>query len=251
MKLVEEICRLSRQAGDAIMAIYQQTAPLDVQLKSDDSPVTAADMAAHRLIVAGLAELTPEIPILSEEAPADWETRRHWQRYWLVDPLDGTREFIKRNGEFTVNIALIEQGLPVLGAIYAPVQDLLYAADSRTDSPVVWKEVSGSRQPIKCQHADTPTVLVSRSYIDSELNSYIDTLGSHHKLAVGSSLKFCLIAEGKAQLYPRFGSISIWDTAAGQAIVCAAGGKVIDWQGQPLRYFPQPSLLNQGFCVMI
>ncbi|MDU3076579.1 MAG: 3'(2'),5'-bisphosphate nucleotidase CysQ, partial [Mixta calida] len=174
--MLEQICQLAREAGDAIMKVYNGEAPLDVSHKSDDSPVTAADMAAHNVIMRGLQQLTPETPLLSEEDPQSWEVRQHWQRYWLVDPLDGTKEFIKRNGEFTVNIALIEQGKPVMGVVYAPVLGVMYsAADGKA-----WKEEAGQKTQIKIRDARPPLVVVSRSHRDGdELEEYLKQLGEH------------------------------------------------------------------------
>ncbi|RWR02891.1 adenosine-3'(2'),5'-bisphosphate nucleotidase [[Pantoea] beijingensis] len=247
--MLEHICQLAREAGDAIMKIYEGEAPLNVSHKSDDSPVTAADIAAHNVIIIGLSALDENTPILSEEAPQSWEIRQHWQRYWLVDPLDGTKEFIKRNGEFTVNIALIERGKPVLGVVYAPVIDVMYsAADGKA-----WKEEGGHKSQITVQNAHPPLVVVSRSHADSdeELKEYLNQMGEHQTVAVGSSLKFCLVAEGKAQLYPRFGPTNIWDTGAGHAVAIAAGAHVHDWQGHSLDYAPKESFLNPGFRVSI
>ncbi|AUX73881.1 3'(2'),5'-bisphosphate nucleotidase CysQ [Erwinia pyrifoliae] len=245
--MLEKICQLAREAGDAIMQVYDGQAPLDVAQKPDDSPVTAADMAAHKVIVAGLQALTPTIPVLSEEAPQSWEIRQHWQQYWLVDPLDGTKEFIKRNGEFTVNIALIKAGKTVLGVVYAPVLAVMYcAAEGKA-----WKEEGGHKIRIQVQDARPPLVVVSRSHADSELEDYLKQLGDHQTTAIGSSLKFCLVAEGKAQLYPRFGPTNIWDTGAGHAVAAAAGAHVNDWQGKPLDYAPRESFLNPGFRVSI
>jgi len=245
--MLENICQLARDAGVAIMQIYDGQAPLDVSTKSDDSPVTAADLAAHKVILQGLTALTPEVPVLSEEDPPGWEVRQRWQRYWLVDPLDGTKEFIKRNGEFTVNIALIEEGKPVLGVVYAPVMDVMYsAADGKA-----WKEEGGVKTQIHVREARPPLVVVSRSHSDSELEDYLSQLGEHQTIAIGSSLKFCLVAEGKAQLYPRFGPTNIWDTGAGHAVAIAAGAHVHDWQGKTLDYAPRESFLNPGFRVSI
>ena len=246
--MLEQICQLAREAGDAIMKVYNGEAPLDVSHKSDDSPVTAADMAAHNVIMRGLQQLTPETPLLSEEDPQSWEVRQHWQRYWLVDPLDGTKEFIKRNGEFTVNIALIEQGKPVMGVVYAPVLGVMYsAADGKA-----WKEEAGQNTQIKIRDARPPLVVVSRSHRDGdELEEYLKQLGEHQTISIGSSLKFCLVAEGKAQLYPRFGPTNIWDTGAGHAVAIAAGAHVHDWKGRPLDYAPRESFLNPGFRVSI
>lgn len=245
--MLEQICQLAREAGDAIMQVYDGQAPLDVARKSDDSPVTAADMAAHRVILAGLQALSPAIPVLSEEDPPGWEVRQHWQQYWLVDPLDGTKEFIKRNGEFTVNIALIENGKPVLGVVYAPVLKVMYSAAGGK----AWKEEGGHKVQIQVQDARPPLVVVSRSHSDSELEDYLSHLGEHQTTAIGSSLKFCLVAEGKAQLYPRFGPTNIWDTGAGHAVALAAGAHVHDWQGKTLDYTPRESFLNPGFRVSI
>ncbi len=247
--MLEAICQLAREAGDAIMDVYDGHQPMDVASKSDDSPVTAADIAAHGVIVRGLQALTPDIPVLSEEDPPGWDVRQHWQRYWLVDPLDGTKEFIKRNGEFTVNIALIEQGKPTLGVVYAPVLNVMYAAAEGK----AWKEENGSRQQIQVRDARPPLVVISRSHAaaDSELHEYLNQLGEHQTTAIGSSLKFCLVAEGQAQLYPRFGPTNSWDTAAGHAVAVAAGAHVHDWQGKTLDYTPRESFLNPGFRVSI
>ena len=247
--MLEQIWQLARAAGDAIMEVYDGQAPLDVSHKSDDSPVTAADLAAHRIILQGLQALTPEVPVLSEEDPPGWEVRQQWQRYWLVDPLDGTKEFLKRNGEFTVNIALIEQGKPVLGVVYAPALGVIYAAAEGK----AWKEENGNRMQIQAADARPPLVVISRSHAasDEELKEYLNQLGEHQTTAIGSSLKFCLVAEGKAQLYPRFGPTNIWDTGAGHAVAIAAGAHVHDWNGKTLDYAPRESFLNPGFRVSI
>ncbi len=163
--MLEQVCQLARNAGDAIMQVYDGAKPMEYARKQDDSPVTAADIAAHTVILEGLRTLTPDIPVLSEEDPPAWEVRQHWQRYWLVDPLDGTKEFIKRNGEFTVNIALIEQGKPVLGVVYAPVLKVMYyAAEGKA-----WKEECGVRKQIQVRDARPPLVVISRSHTDDEL----------------------------------------------------------------------------------
>lgn len=246
--MLEQICRLAREAGVAIMQVYDGEKPLEATNKVDDSPVTAADIAAHRVILSGLKALTADIPVISEEDPPAWSERQHWRRYWLVDPLDGTKEFLKHNGEFTVNIALIEDGKPVLGVVYAPVNDVLYAAAEGK----AWKEENGERQQIHAREARPPLVVVSRSHSsDDELKEYLQQLGEHQTTTVGSSLKFCLVAEGQAQLYPRFGPTSIWDTAAGHAVAVAAGAQVHDWQGRTLDYTPRESFLNPGFRVSI
>lgn len=209
--MLDQVCQLARNAGDAIMQVYDGTKPMDVVSKADNSPVTAADIAAHTVIMDGLRTLTPDIPVLSEEDPPGWEVRQHWQRYWLVDPLDGTKEFIKRNGEFTVNIALIDHGKPILGVVYAPVMNIMYSAAEGK----AWKEECGVRKQIQVRDARPPLVVISRSHADAELKEYLQQLGEHQTTSIGSSLKFCLVAEGQAQLYPRFGPTNIWDTAAG------------------------------------
>lgn len=203
--MLEQVCQLARNAGDAIMEVYDGKQPMDVASKKDDSPVTAADIAAHKVIISGLLALTPDIPVLSEEDPPAREVRQHWQRYWLVDPLDGTKEFIKRNGEFTVNIALIENGKPILGVVYAPVMKVMYSAEKGK----AWKEECGVRKQIQVRDARPPLVVISRSHgNDPELQEYLEQLGEHQTTSIGSSLKFCLVAEGQAQLYPRFGPTS-------------------------------------------
>lgn len=229
------------------MQVYDGQKPLEATHKSDDSPVTAADIAAHTIILQGLQTLTPEIPVLSEEDPQTWETRQSWDRYWLVDPLDGTKEFLKRNGEFTVNIALIEKGKAVLGVVYAPVLNVMYSAAEGK----AWKEENGVRNQIHVRDARPPLVVISRSHGDDELKEYLHQLGEHQTTSIGSSLKFCLVAEGQAQLYPRFGPTNIWDTAAGHAVAAAAGAHVHDWQGKSLDYTPRESFLNPGFRVSI
>lgn len=245
--MLDKICQLAREAGAAIMQVYEGEKPLEATQKLDDSPVTAADIAAHTIILQGLQTLTPEIPVLSEEDPQSWETRQSWDRYWLVDPLDGTKEFLKRNGEFTVNIALIEKGKAVLGVVYAPVLNVMYSAAEGK----AWKEENGVRNPIQVRDARPPLVVISRSHGDDELKEYLHQLGEHQTTSIGSSLKFCLVAEGQAQLYPRFGPTNIWDTAAGHAVAAAAGAHVHDWQGKPLDYTPRESFLNPGFRVSI
>lgn len=245
--MLDKICQLAREAGAAIMQVYEGQKPLEATHKSDDSPVTAADIAAHTIILQGLQTLTPEIPVLSEEDPQTWETRQSWDRYWLVDPLDGTKEFLKRNGEFTVNIALIEKGKAVLGVVYAPVLNVMYSAAEGK----AWKEENGVRNQIHVRDARPPLVVISRSHGDDELKEYLHQLGEHQTTSIGSSLKFCLVAEGQAQLYPRFGPTNIWDTAAGHAVAAAAGAHVHDWQGKSLDYTPRESFLNPGFRVSI
>ncbi|WP_285316011.1 3'(2'),5'-bisphosphate nucleotidase CysQ [Providencia rettgeri] len=245
--MLQQICELAQEAGYAVMETYNAQEPLQVEHKSDNSPVTEADIAAHNVITAGLARIAPDIPQLSEEDPPEWPIRQNWQRYWLIDPLDGTKEFINRNGDFTVNIALIENGVPIMGVVYAPAKGLLYYAEGNQ----AWKEEGGHKQLIHVNDAKPPVIVISRSHQDSELMDYLKQMGEHTTVEIGSSLKFCLVAEGKAQLYPRFGPTNIWDTAAGHAIAIAAGAKVVDWNGKTLDYTPRESFLNPGFRVIL
>ncbi|KAA3645627.1 MAG: 3'(2'),5'-bisphosphate nucleotidase [Proteobacteria bacterium] len=246
--LLSMVEQLAIKAGDAIMDIYQ-SGHFSVEHKSDDSPLTRADLAAHHTIVAGLQALDSDYPILSEEsANIDFQERREWQRYWLVDPLDGTKEFIKKNGEFTVNIALIDNGKPILSVVYVPAQSLSYFA---AEGVGVFKRDNGQKQSIKVMKNSRykPTVVGSRSHPSDELKDYLERLGQHELVSMGSSLKFCIVAEGKADLYPRLGPTSEWDTAAAQCIVEQAGGQVVTLEGKPLSYNQKESLLNPYFMV--
>ena len=243
-----ELAGIARAAGRAILGIYERD--FSIAEKEDRSPLTEADLASHRVIVEALQQLTPDLPILSEEsASIPFESRRSWHRYWLVDPLDGTKEFIKRNGEFTVNIALVEDGRVAAGVIYVPAQDTLYFGCLEAGC---WKGTAGAElAPIKVREADHNTgltVVMSRSHPSPELEKYLQEVNVSEALPVGSSLKLCVVAEGKADLYPRLGPTMEWDTAAGHAIVEAAGGTVLTEDGTPLRYNKE-SLLNPHFIV--
>ena len=240
------LTELAMEAGQATLVHYH--AGVAVQQKGDKGPVTAADLAAHRIIVDALAAWDPAIPIVSEEGEIPGpEIRRNWSRFWLVDPLDGTKEFIQRNGEFTVNIALIEQGVPVLGVIYAPALDLLYYAGQGLGS---WKREAGgapvritSRAPLP-QHA--LRVAESRSHPSKELEAYLQTIPVAERVPAGSSLKFCWVAEGKADIYPRLGPTMEWDVAAGDCIFRNSGER------KPRiseLVYNQPELKNQGFVL--
>jgi len=246
LRVVPRICEIARLAGEAILQIYR--GDFNVQLKADASPLTEADLAAHKIIIKGLNELTPEIPVLSEEdADIDWSVRQNWLQYWLVDPLDGTKEFIKKNGEFTVNIALIENGKPTLAVVYAPVLDKLYFSDKTNAFLTTIKKANVPLQISKT--GEILKVLVSRSHPSIELTAYLDKLGDYESLEVGSSLKFCLIAEGAANYYPRLGPTMEWDTAAGHCIAEKAGAVVCELDGRPLVYNQKASLLNPYFEV--
>ncbi|MBD3700701.1 3'(2'),5'-bisphosphate nucleotidase CysQ [Klebsiella pneumoniae] len=246
--MLEQVCQLARNAGDAIMEVYDGNQPINVASKKDDSPVTAADIAAHKVIVSGLQALDPDTPILSEEDPPSWEVRQHWQRYWLVDPLDGTKEFIKRNGEFTVNIALIENGKPTLGVVYAPVMKVMYSAQNGKASERRVRRTQAD--PVR--DARPPLVVISRSHSnDPELQEYLEQLGEHQTTSIGSSLKFCLGGGRSGPALSALRADQHWDTAAGHAVAVAAGAHVHDWQGKTLDYTPRESFLNPGFRVSI
>jgi len=244
----DKIIAIARDAGSAIMEIY--AGEFNVELKGDNSPLTCADRASHRVIVEGLTAATPDIPILSEEGRAIPYTERiAWSRFWLVDPLDGTKEFIKRNGEFTVNIALVEDGQVTAGVVYVPAQDEMYFGSLGVGC---WKiSNDGNSTPIKVREADYNaglTVVMSRSHPSPELEAYLQKIKVTEAMPVGSSLKLCVVAEGKADLYPRLGPTMEWDTAAGHAVVEAAGGTVAQVDGTPLRYNKE-NLLNPYFIV--
>jgi 3'(2'), 5'-bisphosphate nucleotidase len=253
--LLTEVNAIARQAGAAILEIYGREAKLDVTTKENDSPLTEADLAAHRTIVDALQELTPALPILSEESKAiSWEQRQSWQTYWLVDPLDGTKEFINRNGEFTVNIALIDNGRPVLGVVYVPVLDIGY-----TGSPEgAWKEESGKREAIQTaaiqEDQHKVSVVASRSHKGEDLEAWLERAAERFPqmelLSMGSSLKICLVAEGKADIYPRLALTSEWDTGAAQAILEAAGGLLTDADFNIYRYNQKEDILNPFFFAI-
>ena len=247
--LLDPIVELAQQAGEEILTVYNSE-DFSVEEKADKSPLTAADLASHHAIVDGLTALTADIPVLSEEsASLPYAERSSWQRYWLVDPLDGTREFIKRNGEFTVNIALIDAGVPVLSVVHVPVSGVTYMASQGQGASK--QEPGGSRQAIRVRKlGDGPVMVVgSRSHRGESLNNFLDKLGEHDMVGMGSSLKLCLVAEGAADIYPRLGPTSEWDTAAAQCVVEQAGGLVTDTAMKPLRYNTKDSLLNPFFLV--
>ena len=234
-------------AGLAIMQIYDGA--FAVQRKADDSPLTLADLESQRIILDGLAKLTPDIPVLSEEhLQAPWSERRHWSRVWVVDPLDGTREFVKRNGEFTVNIALVADHEPLLGIVAAPAQGLLYWGAAGVGAFTRHRGEAPGRIHAAAPH-DPIRVVGSRSHASPETQRYLARLRPHVLSGVGSSLKFCLLAEGKADLYARFGPTSEWDTAAGQALLEAAGGHVTRLDGHRLRYNCRETLINGDFLA--
>lgn len=240
---------LARAAGREILAVYASDfAPT---AKADESPLTEADLRSHRLILDGLARLMPDLPVLSEEsATLDYAERSSWGRYWLVDPLDGTKEFISRNGEFTVNIALVDGGQPVFGVVYVPVTGITYSGIAGKGA---WRESpEGGRVAIRVRSpaASPLRVVGSRSHGNPALGTALAALGPHELRAAGSSIKLCLVAEGSADLYPRLGPTSEWDIAAGQAVVEAAGGRVVRLPDlSALRYNTKADLLNPDFLA--
>ena len=246
-KLIEALLTLSEEAGRAILGVYD--GPIKVTVKDDESPLTQADQAAHRVIEQALEQLTPQWPVVSEESsPERQQLRTQSPCYWLVDPLDGTKEFIQRNGEFTVNIALIRDGAPVFGVVHVPVLGVTYwggaaiGAWRRCDRGV---EAIQVRQPLL---GEPLTVVGSRSHSNAQTEAYLATLGSYELISVGSSLKFCLLAEGRAHLYPRLAPTCEWDTAAAQAVLEGAGGRVETLEGTPLRY-SKADILNPFFVA--
>jgi len=253
LNTLEKIVRISQLAGQAILEIYAKD--FSVQEKSDSSPLTEADLASHHCIVDALTELSPAIPILSEESDevlktGEWRT---WDTYWLIDPLDGTKEFVKRNGEFTVNIALIKNQETVLGVVHVPVTQTTYVGSKDLGAFKLTNDeqkLNKNSQIHSQQDLQKPSrIVASRSHQNDALKEYLDTIGEHKLVAMGSSLKFCLIAEGKADCYPRFGLTCEWDTAAAQAIVEAAGGQVSTLDGKRLRYNTKDAILNPFFMV--
>jgi 3'(2'), 5'-bisphosphate nucleotidase len=243
-----QLVDLSRRAGLAILEWYD--GDMGITQKADQSPLTLADLASHNLIDRELTAIWPEIPVLSEEsADISWQTRQKWKQYWLVDPLDGTKEFINRNGEFTVNIALIRDHQPVIGVVHVPVTDISYFGSRETGA---WRQ-HGSEDALAIkvrQPATEPYVIVgSRSHANPELASQLNRLGPHELTSMGSSLKFCRVAEGLADFYPRLGPTCEWDTAAAQAVVEAAGGQVVKIDGSSLAYNSKEIYLNPHFFV--
>lgn len=252
---MHQLIGLAHQAGQAVMAVYQK----DVvhRVKEDLTPVTDADVASEEVILAGLERLAPGIPVISEEAAAGGAVSRTAERFFLVDPLDGTKEFLSRNGEFTINIALVEHGEPVAGVVYAPALARLFwgergrgAAEGRlsiddTPSAIGWRPIHVRRRP-----PQGVKVVASRSHRDSRTDSWLSTIDVGELVSAGSSLKFCLLAAGEADLYPRFGRTMEWDTAAGHAVLAAAGGRVATEDGGPLTYGKQArGFDNPGFIA--
>ncbi|WP_216828211.1 3'(2'),5'-bisphosphate nucleotidase CysQ [Alkalihalobacterium elongatum] len=260
---LKDIVKIAINAGGRILDVYKDV-DFKVESKHDNSPLTIADKVSNEVITQGLTKLYPKIPILSEEGKhLSYEERKKWNYLWLVDPLDGTKEFIKRNGEFTVNIALVKNGKVVLGVIYAPVLDTVYFAKEGIGAFKLEKVMeylnhsshliqSASRLPLNVAKVKT-TIIASRSHMSKETEEYVNelkkTVGEVEILSAGSSLKLCKVAEGVADVYPRFAPTMEWDTAAGQAIVEQAGGKVIHTDDAKPLLYNKESLLNSWFIA--
>lgn len=249
--LLPTVRAIAEEAGRRILAVYER--PFDVSEKADGSPLTAADRAAHELILQRLTELSPGVPVLSEESGGvDYAERSSWRRFWSVDPLDGTKEFVKRNDEFTVNIALIDGGRSVLGVVLAPAQGVVYWACAGAGA---FKQArGGGEEPIRTRRyaGGTATVAVSRSHPGKRMSAFLESLtrreGPPLTITMGSARKICLVAEGKADVYVRFGPTSEWDTAAAQCVLEVAGGRITDLDGAVLVYNKR-SLLNPWFIA--
>ena len=248
---IQKINSIAKKAGDEIIKIYQQD--FDVDYKKDNSPLTKADIHSNEVIIKNLENLYPDIPILSEENnEIPYKTRKNWEYFWLIDPLDGTKEFVKKNGEFTVNVALIYKNMPVLGIVYAPELNLLYYAQKDRGAFKQEKNKKPQRLPIYNHiHNDVLKVIVSKSHYNQETKEFVDNLKNQYEkiefINIGSSLKFCLIAEGKADIYPRLAPTMEWDTAAGQAIIVQSGGRVVNFNNKTPLNYNKESLFNPWF----
>ena len=251
---LDHLLETARLAGAAILDVYG--GDFGVERKADSSPLTEADLRAHRIIGDRLAECYPDLPVLSEEAAGEWpyEARRDWKRFWLVDPLDGTKEFVKRNGQFTVNIALVEEGRPVAGVVYAPVLDLLYYTDG---TGAAYKAERG-KEAVNLGVAGQPrrekfVIVGSLSHPTPEMDAYVEEQRARHGeiefLPMGSSLKICLVADGQADVYPRLGPTMEWDTAAAHAVAAAAGRRVLRYDTREELLYNKENLLNAWFIV--
>ena len=255
MNINEELLKISNisvEAGRVILDFYNKN--LNITFKADESPLTQADLASHKLITDSIKKITPNIPILSEEEFIEWDLRKKWKKYWLIDPLDGTKEFIKKNGEFTVNIALIENNRPILGVIYAPASNELYFAKKNFGSYKILtsKQLNtldnAKKISIKINKTNKVKIIGSRSHSNPILQKWVSkNFNDFQILQKGSSLKFCLIAEGFADIYPRFGPTSEWDIAAGHIILEEAGGKLKSIDNKEILYNEKEDILNPNF----
>ena len=252
-KFILDICNISIRAGNKILEYYKDD--IEVTHKNDSSPLTQADLASNKIIKTALHNLDATIPILSEESLVDWSTRKSWNKYWLVDPLDGTKEFIKNNGEFTVNIALIEKNIPILGVIFAPDKSLIYFAQKGNGSfklhtNAELKSLDEATQISVFKQSDPVRIIGSRSHSNNSFTTWVnEKFPNAQIIQAGSSLKFCLIADGNADIYPRFGPTSEWDIAAGHIILNEAGGKMLTLNNKEIKYNQKESLLNPEFIA--
>mgnify|MGYP001399404716 FL=1 len=253
-KLLLDICNVAIQAGNEILNFYNND--IEVTHKEDLSPLTKADLASNKIILESLNNLNSNIPILSEESLVDWSIRKNWKKYWLVDPLDGTKEFIKKNGEFTVNIALIEDNNPILGVIYVPAKSLLYLAEKnkgsfKTNTKDKLENFEGIQKILVSSQTNRARVIGSRSHSNATFDNWVkEKFPNAEIVQAGSSLKFCLIAEGEADIYPRFGPTSEWDIAAGHMIVNEAGGKIRTFQNDSIKYNTKENIINPEFYAI-
>lgn len=247
---VNKVVDIAIDAGKEILRIYRQNS-FNQQLKLDRSPLTEADIASHKFILNQLQKITPNLPILSEESKKiPWNVRKSWGIYWLIDPLDGTKEFIKKNGEFTVNIALIYQNNPVIGVVHAPVLNKTWVGEQGKSAIKIEQGSLTTIKTVPYKKIGICKVVGSRSHAGDSLNKFLKGLDKYQLMPIGSSIKLCLVAEGKAHIYPRLGPTSEWDTAAAHAVVNSAGGEVLDFETKmPLKYNTKNSLLNPYFVV--
>jgi 3'(2'), 5'-bisphosphate nucleotidase len=252
--ILEKVNEIALKAGDEILKIYSQ--PFEIYDKEDKSPLTEADLNANRVILAELKKLTPDIPYVSEESKhVAWSERKTWSEYWLIDPLDGTKEFVKKNGEFTVNICLVQNNKPVMGIVYAPALDTLYFAAQKlgafkTENATKPDSKKQAIQVAPAEENQKLKIVGSRSHPSPDLENYLKQFENYEIIPVGSSLKLCMLAEGKAHFYPRLGPTSEWDIGAAQAILEAAGGFVYQYpEMTPLQYNMKESLLNPYFIA--
>lgn len=243
---IKDIISIAKKAGEAILEV--RGTDFDVDYKTDNSPLTKADLASNKIIIDSLKELTPDIPILSEETKeVPYEKRKDWELFWLIDPLDGTKEFVKKEGEFTVNIALIKNNTPILGVVYVPVKQIIYYGDENGS----YREENNSVTKLELkEYTGKLRVVASKSHFNEETKEYIENLGKEYELVnVGSSVKLCLVAEGKADIYPRLGPTMEWDTAAAHAVVKFTGKKVTNYETNEELTYNKENLLNPWFIV--
>ena len=248
---IKKLIKISKNAGDAIMDIYESE--FDVNFKSDKSPLTKADILSNKIICESLKKITPDVPILSEESSnIPYHERSKWNQYWLIDPLDGTKEFIKKNGEFTTNIALIYKNRPIFGMIHVPASNEIFWGSKEMGSYHINGSSLSNKKKISVSQKTTGNLRIvsSRSHPSGDLKKLLDKLENFELVSIGSSLKFCLIAKGEADCYPRFGPTSEWDSAAGEAILEAAGGSVVKLNGETLKYNLKKDFINPSFFAI-